>query len=198
MTKRVLDRAFEIGACQQRCGSRAARRGVSSADAVPDTRLSVNQTASGSGRLNTLVTCWSRAKIEQILAWNPSSQPTHLRRASKRDGERVRYDITDSARPCARCKAAASTDRCEALHARHWAQLGHGFAGTLAEKKAVAPTTPQPLRAGRSHIARHRAHPVRAPLRGQPAALAVAASALAKRYKMVILERLDTPISLAP
>ena len=55
MTKRVLDRAFEIGACQQRYDSRAARRGVSSVDPIPGTPLSVNQTTSGSGRLNTLV-----------------------------------------------------------------------------------------------------------------------------------------------
>src|SRR5262249_17220258 len=77
----------------------------------------------------------------QILAWNPSSQPTHLRRASKRDGEGVRSDVTDSDRHCARCQAVASTDRCEAHDARHSAPLGHGFARTLAEKKAVAPTT---------------------------------------------------------
>ena len=38
LTKRVLDRAFEIGACQQRYDSRAARQGVSPADAIPDSR----------------------------------------------------------------------------------------------------------------------------------------------------------------
>ena len=85
MTKRVLDRAFEIGACQQRCDSRAARRGVSSADAIPDTRLPVNQTASGSGRLNTLVPAGFEQKSNRFWrGMRAANRPTSARKQTRR------------------------------------------------------------------------------------------------------------------
>ena len=76
-------------------------------------------------------------------------------------------------------------------------RLAMGLLERWQRRRWRRPTAPQPLRAGRSHFARHRAHPVRAPLRGQPAALAVVASAFAKRCKMAVLERFDTSIFAA-